>query len=175
MEKVIGRDKFLELYNNVIEMDVSIYSKDEKYKWVWKSIGFFLLIFSGGKMKDFYKRFTTTIGDSIFFYALWDMGTAGIRAYVTLCHELDHVFQARNEGLFKFAIKYLFSKSCRCNYEREAYLSSIVALWELEIEVRLEWYVEVLSGPSYLYACQDKDALRTWFQDQLNAMKITYE
>lgn len=157
------------------EDGVKIYTKDLKYKILWLAIHYILLIFTFGKMNKFYTKYTTTIGNKIFFPAKYTYKSFN-SAYVTLKHELVHVKQFKQDGLLKMSFKYLFLPfpfkyaKYRYYYEREAYLESIKAILELDLEPNIEWYVDVLTGPEYVWAWHSKNDVKSWFNKQLEEL-----
>jgi hypothetical protein len=172
-----GYEKFMPFYLKLNADNVKIYSKDKKYKFLWKVIHYILLILTFGKMNKFYSRYTTTIGNSIFFHAGWTPDDANASSYVTLKHEYKHVLDYRKEGLVKMGFKYLFLPfpikfaRCRYKYERKAYLEGFKAIIELGFTPKIEKYVDILTGPEYLWAWHNKDEIRQWFTNQIDKHK----
>jgi len=172
---MIGQKEFIQLYDKLTKQGIVITSKNKTNRWLWKAIHYFLLIITFGKMDGFYYNFTTTFNDTIAFYAGWDRETAGLRSYVTLRHEEVHIEQDKRYGSFKMTFLYLFHSESRYRMEREAYLESMIAMDEFDLEPRLTWYVDTLSGPSYFWACRDKEQIRKWFEKELDDRGIKYQ
>jgi hypothetical protein len=182
MNKKQKQDKLWTYHLSVLSDGIGVYSKDQKYKFLWKTIHCILLVLTFGKMNKFYNRYTTVIGNNIFFPAGWTWSKAYNEnyesTYITLKHECDgHVKQFRKEGLVKMSFKYLFLPfpfkfaKYRYHYEREAYLEGIKAIIELGYEPDIERYVNILTGPEYLWAWHNKNDVRQWFTEQINKFK----
>lgn len=157
---------------------VKIAAKDKKLKYLWLAIHWFLKIISFGKMSTFYTAYTTTIGNRIYYPAGWHMAKATKQDYVILRHEAEHVRQIDKLGdgsmlwgtlimgfLYLFIPLPIFFAWFRYKFEREAYRESIRTIKSLGDNPDLDWYVQQLTGPSYLWTWVLKKRVRRWFEE----------
>lgn len=164
---------------------MKVTSKDQQWKPLWKVIHWFLKILTFGKQDEFYEKFTTTIGKTVFFPAGWKFEEATVSNCITLRHEGRHVQQflkwgLGNEylGIFIVGLFYLFVPLPVCfawfryKFEREAYKISYYATLELGYEPNIEHYVDLLTGPQYLWTWIFKKKVRAWFKANCSPDKL---
>jgi hypothetical protein len=136
---------------------------------IWKVISF-------GQGESLLTNYTTTIADTIYFPLGWKQEDADELDYITLCHELKHVERYRTLGLGSvtlgfaiFLVLYLFLPLpilfawFRYAFEREAYLESYEAAKRVGLQPKIDYYVKLLTGKSYLWAWPFKLLVRRWF------------
>lgn len=73
----------------------------------------------------------------------------------SILHELVHVRQQRRDGLWRFLMRYVFSRAWRLHYESEAYASDVI-----RGQRTLDDAARSLSGPLYLWMCSFSAARR---------------
>lgn len=173
-----GRELFITEYMKLRkELGISVYSKDQKWMRLWSFIDWFLRIISFGKMKTFKTSYTTTIGKKIFFPEGWSTKTADEQSYEILRHEAKHVrdflaLGGGNEhlGILVMGFLYLFVPLpiglawFRYKFEREAYVESYYAARRAGYIPDTERYVNLLTGPSYLWTWYSKKQVRNYFK-----------
>lgn len=173
-----GRKLFLrDLTSLHRELGMTVYSKDKKWTKLWVIIDRILRILTFGKMTTFLTGFTTTLGKKVFFPAGWDVKSAGSKDYEILRHEARHVHQfltlgLGNEylGILIMGILYLLIPLpigfawFRYYFEREAYVESYYASCRSGYQPDIEDYVELLTGPKYLWTWYSKDQVRRYFK-----------
>jgi len=155
---------------------VRVTNKKEKY-WFWKILDRILRILSLGKKKNFLTETTTTFCETIYFPVNWSPKVADDLDIVTLHHELVHVSKIREfgesdaiYGMFWFTLLYLFLPLpvglawFRYKWEREAYLKSAHIAESLGYKIDPEVFVDLLSGPAYVWAWPFKKQIRKWFE-----------
>jgi hypothetical protein len=173
-----GRELFLKEYTRLNrELGLTTYAKDVKWKRLWKTIHLVLKVLSFGKLNTFYTGYTITIGNKVFFPAGWSIKEAEATDYVTLRHEAKHIRDNIRLGIGNATLGtlimgflYLFIPFpigfawFRYKFEREAYAESYYACKRAGFVPDIKQYVELLSGPQYLWTwCRKKDVLR-WFE-----------
>jgi len=165
---------------------VTIHSKDKKQEWLWKAIDWVLRIVSFGKLKKASTKYTTTLGNRIYYPSGWSIDHITPNDYVILCHELKHVRQYITLGdgsvwcgFIIFILLYLFIPFpiglayFRYRFEREAYRISWYTALELGLKPNLDWYIDALSGSAYLWAWPFKKMVRTWFTQHCRSLNTT--
>lgn len=165
------------------ETGMEIYSKDQKWTALWKLIHGFLTIITIGKMRRFYTGFITTSGNKVFFPAGWDRTKVDHHDCQVLRHENKHIKQMLKCGLGNihlgsvvFTLLYLFFPLpigfawFRYKMERDAYLVSYFANKEygLSTEGLITRYADLLSGPSYFWTWANRDAIVSWFSENIH-------
>lgn len=171
---------FRDKYVSLTEQGVKISSKDSHWLNLWKVIDKVLKVITFGRMNSFLKEFTTTFGKNIDFPYGWRPYMATERSYVVLCHEEVHVNQYLKLGLGNAKIGmlvmgflYLFvflpvvGAWFRYYFEREAYLEGIKAWKRLGYNSVIDNYVDILAGPSYVWAWPFKRSIKKWFEKEL--------
>ena len=174
-----GRELFLKEYTRLNrEIGLTAHPKEVKWKSLWKALTVVLKILSFGKIDSMYTGFITTIGRRVFFPAGWSIKNAGAMDYTHLRHEAKHVRDnirlgggSAAIGTFIMGFLYLFVPLpigfawFRYKFEREAYAESYYASKKAGFVPDTKQYVELLSGPQYLWAwCKKKDVQR-WFKE----------
>jgi len=155
---------------------VRVTSKDKELKWLWLIIDKFLKIVTFGKMNTFLTNYTTTLGRTIYYPFGWNINKVDEGDYVVLNHEIKHVKQALSlcpscptVGILLFSILYLFIPLpigfayFRWKFEREAYRVSWYTWLELGRKPKLDFYIEQMTGPNYLWTWMIKSQVRLWF------------
>jgi hypothetical protein len=172
---------FQKLYDELhAELGIKVFAKDTKYRVLWKFIGKLLAILSFGKMETFYENFTTTIGRGIYYPAGWRIENADSGDYEILRHEAVHVRQYLKLGMgnvylgiLVMGLLYIFVPLpiglawCRYRLERVAYLESCKACIDLGLKPSIDYYVKLLSGPSYLWTWPFPSKIHAWFEANL--------
>ncbi len=157
------------------EQGILIKTKRSYYR-VWRFLDVLLKIITFGKMNRFLTHYTTTIGRTIYFPIHWQRSNASKRNYVTLRHERKHVWRARKLGfgnttlgtiIFGFLYFLIFFPVglawFRYTFEREAYLESYKACKEVGIKPNVAFYIDVLTGPDYVWTWPFRKSVRRWF------------
>lgn len=158
------------------QYNVQVFAKDRKWRRLWLIIDSLLEILSQGKNVSFYRKCTTTIGPYVFFPAGWESKRADLVDCVTLQHEIEHVKQFRRcgggnawLGVPLFALLYLLFPVpvglawFRYSAERTAYKKSVEAWKGYGVNVNPTYYIETLSGPTYLWPWPAA-WVRKWFE-----------
>jgi len=158
------------------ELNIKIYSKSRSNPVFWKIINYLLLVLSFGKLHGFLTNYTTTLGRSIYFPAGWDISKATLYDIVILEHEAMHVRQyikwslgLPGLGLLIYGFLYLCVPLpigfawFRYKFERSAYLTSYHTLKRLNINTSTDRYVDLLTGPQYLWTWLFKKQVKKWF------------
>ena len=173
-----SRKLFVEKYQELRkEHNVRIYSKDLKLSWVWALVHWILFIFSLGKNNTFMSRSVITVGRFIFFYSGWRIEYASLNDYSALCQEEDHVIMAKKFGLGSMFIGtivmillyLLFPLPIglawfRYAIERSAFRVSYLTDKKLGLNASYLPYVDILTGPGYLWAWPFKKQVLRWFE-----------
>ena len=180
MKTSLHKKLFAKKYVELTDKGVSIFSKSDHWTSLWRFIHWFLKIITFNQMTNFYTSFTTTIGKNIAFHSGWSPISVGARDYVILCHEEKHVEQYIKFGLGNVKLGvvvmgflYLFvfipvvGAWFRYYFEREAYLAGIRAWQRLGKDPDIELYVDVLTGPNYVWAWPFKKSVRKYFKKHL--------
>jgi len=149
-----------------------------RHRWFWKILDNIFYVLRGFKKSDFMDR-ATTIGGVIAFPEKTKLYAVNPVEYVTLKHEAVHIKQQARFGLgdawagaWLFLLLYLFVPLpallswFRFKFEREAMLAEIKAAKSLGYEPNIEFYVQSLSGVSYLWAWPEAK-VRKWFKAAL--------
>jgi len=152
-------------------------SKDQELKWLWLTIHWFFMIVTLGKQNRFYDGFVTTLGKTVYFPAGWSIDNAQVCDCLTLSHEAVHIKQNLSCGmgniilgtiimslLYLLAPFPIFVAWFRYKFERDAYRVSFYAAKEFGITPNIEYYVELLTGPKYLWTWYSKKQVRAWFR-----------
>ncbi len=160
------------------ECGMRVTSKDKEFKWVWLAIHWFFMLVTFGKQNKFYNGFITTIGRTVYFPEGWTINNARIFDCITLRHEAYHIkvnikwgFGNATLGTILAGIAYLFLPLpigfawFRYKMEREAYRISYYTAIKLGLQPNTESYVELLTGPKYLWAWYSKRQVRAWFRN----------
>jgi len=155
---------------------IKIASKNEKLTRLWKLIHVLLRVITFGKNDNFYTGTTTTLGRTVYFPAGWTVDTVRLYDCITLKHEATHIRQNLKFGFGNIwlgttlmAIAYLllplpiFFAWFRYKLERDAYWESYKAAMELGLTPNTDYYVDLLTGPSYFWAWWSKKQIQTWF------------
>lgn len=172
--------RFQEEYCRLTEMGLVITSKDQFMPWLWTFIHYFLLIITFGKMDNFRSEFTTTFGKYIVFYDGWRPHSPGVRSFIVLRHEFEHTKQYKKLGLGSYTLGVIVMGLLyllvplptvlawfRYYFERGPYLAGIKAWHEAGYYPDVEKYVEIISGPAYVWAWPFKKNIRKWLLNQL--------
>lgn len=163
----------------VAEYGIRIRTKRDNL-WLWKAIHYILLVLSFGQMKTFLTEFVTTLGRDIYWPLGWSRQHISKEDYITLRHELKHVHRFRQLGLgcytlgiIVFGLLYLFVPLpvlfawFRYYFEREAYLESYRAAKEVGLQPNIMMFVDLLSGPKYLWTWVIRSQVKKWFLKNL--------
>ena len=137
-----------------------------------RAVGFFLLVLSFGKMKQFMTNFTTTIGDTVYTPTDWETFSPRSQTII-LRHERVHMRQARKYTRFWFSFLYLFMffpiglAWYRAKFEMEAYTESLRAYREYGIDItQPDIKASILmhfTTAEYLWMFPFKGYLEKWF------------
>lgn len=138
-----------------------------------KAIAWVLWLISFGKLND-YHNFATTIGRTIALPENFDLYPEAEKVALVE-HELTHVRQYATWGLLFMLSYVLFPLPVGLAYfrwvwEREAYLRQLQVLMRYgnkSILSRVDYIVENLSGPAYIWAWPFRASMRTWFLSRL--------
>lgn len=152
-------------------------SKDQELRWLWKFIHWFLYIVTFGKQDGFLKRYTTTLGRTIYYPCGWKIEQTTDNDCAVLEHEADHVHLNYQCGLGNIYIGsvvmgllYLFFPLpigfawFRYYAERRAYKISYYAGLKLGHTPDVSKYIQQLTGPNYLWTWVLKKQVRKWFE-----------
>lgn len=171
-----ARNRFETLRNHVSEVyGVRVTSKNEN-RGFWELLNFLWQSLTFGSGKNLLRSYTTTLGKTIYFPLDWSPEKTDSGDYITLCHELRHVEQYTKLGLgfaplgFSiFLILYLLLPLpiglawFRYAFERSAYLESYRAARRLNLQPKIDYYVNLLTGKAYFWAWPFKFLVRRWF------------
>ena len=147
-------------------------------RWFWKTLDVIFYILRDLKKSDFMAR-ATTVGGIIAFPEKTKLYAVNPMEYVTLKHEAVHIKQQATFGLgdawagaWLFLLLYLFVPLpalvswFRFKFEREAMITEIKTAKSLGYTPDMEFYVQALGGPSYLWAWPEAK-VRKWFRRAL--------
>ncbi len=162
--------------------NINIYTKKRYYRF-WKFLAVLFKIVTFGKAGDFLKNYTITFGTSIYFPLDWDFKTDAALSYTILRHELVHVVQYRKLGLgcvplgvAVFLLLYCLVPIPICfawfryRLERSAYLETCKARRYIGLPLNIDYYVDSLSGPRYLWTWVLKKQIKKWFYRKLSTL-----
>lgn len=157
---------------------IQIRSKDTYCRKLWKVCDFLLRVITFNQMRGFYTDFTTTTGLTIVFPAGFRPQTAAKKDIIVLRHEMKHVKQCLALGfgnatlgkiimaILYFCIPFPIGLAWfRYKFEREAYRISWYAARELGFKPDLNYYIELLTGPKYVWAWPFKKQVTKWFKE----------
>jgi len=160
----------LEAIKSILEKEynVKFFRKPTPIMWI---IHVFLMIISFGKIRNFMTKFTTTVGNRIYFSS-----NATISAWSlskTLAHEGIHLEQQRRDGRLLFALRYLFSRKWRARYEADAYtMSNAFYIWSgIDIASPSSRMVSLFTGPAYMYMNTDKLSVIKTLQEGIDDIR----
>jgi hypothetical protein len=117
---------------------------------------------------------TTTIGETIYVPSLFS-SLPEYRKDLIIHHELVHVKQYKKER-FLFFIKYLLLPvptifaNYRLEYEIDAYARTIAyghKTYRINIPFEVEFAVDSLTGPTYLWTSLNKENVRKRLQERI--------
>ena len=173
-----------ELFNEELDRlsklyGAKVFTKDLKWRRLWDVIQVLYTIITFGKVRDWKKRFTITIGAYVFFPSGWKIEEVDGGDYEVLRHEGDgHMRQCFDlgrgsvwRGLPIFLLLYAFMffpiglAWFRYKFEREAYVISFYAAKEVGRKFSIDFAVDALTGPSYLWAWPFKKSVRKYFEE----------
>jgi len=176
-----AQDRFESLRDYVSHVHgIRVTSKNEN-RGFWELLNFLWKLLTFGSGKNLLKSYTTTIGKTIYFPLDWTPENTDSGDYITLCHELTHVKQYTilgcgyaPLGFVIFLILYLFVPLplglawFRYAFERQAYLESYKAARRLDLQPKINYYVTLLTGKTYLWAWLFKCLVRRWFTRRIS-------
>ncbi len=156
---------------------VKVTTKTDTWPRLWRAIDVIFKILTFGKVPNTSKRFTTTLGNIVFFPAGWERyGTPHPQDVSTVRHEGKHIQQYERLGggnvwlgtvimlfLYLFVPLPLGLSWFRYVFEREAYCESLKSNRELGLVSRIDEYTEALTGPAYLWAWPFKKRVKDYF------------
>lgn len=161
------------------EHHINVYTK-AKHKTFWRVLEIIYMILTLGKIKNASTVYTTTLGLNIYYPLGWDFDKEATRSYLILRHEILHAIQYKKLGLgcvplgiVVFLLLYCLIPVPVCfawfryRLERSAYLETCKARQYLGLQVYVEEYVDILSGPKYLWAWVLRKQISKWFHANL--------
>lgn len=168
----MAKPNFIELQNEISCEFPNFRMRRKEDSRLMKIIGFMLFMLSFGKNRDFMRRFTTTIGNTIYTPEGWETRLP-ISQCITLRHERVHMRQARQYGRLKFSFLYLFwpvpfiRATWRRRFEQEAYEESIRAMYEYgEDPTNFVFRVRMtahFTSSEYLWMWTKREDIEEWF------------
>lgn len=143
-----------------------------------KLVNGFLFFITLGQMRDFMKKFTTTLGCTVYVPGDWRELTV-IQRIITLRHERVHMRQRARLTIPLFTFLYVFCPLpgglayFRTRFEKEAYEESIRSTLELypngaallmKPAVK-KMMVENFTGPAYFWMWPFRKGIEAWYDD----------
>jgi len=170
--------KYLDTYQRLRKNHgVTVTSKDRSLTWLWKFIHWFLYIVTFGKQDQFLNSYTTTLGRTIYYPYGWRIEDTTDESCITLAHEADHIklnyqcgFGNIYLGTVIMGLLYLLFPLpigfawFRYYAERRAYKISYATAKKYGLKTDISWYIQQLTGPSYLWTWVLKKQVREWFE-----------
>lgn len=145
-----------------------------------KLIDLFLLVITFGKMRNFMRTFTTTIGCTVYVPSGWDVRPPKSKMII-LRHERIHMRQRARLGWW-YSLSYLFLplpavwSYFRMRYEMEAYEESLRAVMEYYgapsfTPALRRTYIEHFTGPEYFWTWPWRKRIEDWYDDFLKQLR----
>ncbi len=150
--------------------DFKLRKKSESF--LMKVIDVLLRVLTFGRMNQFMKTFTTTVGYTVYVPESWTLMTPRGQI-VVLRHEAVHMRQRRRHGAFAFSMLYLFCwlpmwrAKWRRDFEMEAYEETLRALYELgedisNIVLRTRTIAHFTTA-AYAWTWTNEEDIEEWF------------
>lgn len=170
--------KFIEEYTRLNKTyGIRIFSKNNKWVWIWKILNIFSFIIQTKKdPRKISEKFTTAWGKYIFFPDDWKIEESTLHDYITLKHEEIHIKWYLNMGLGSIWLGYilfcLLYSFCflpiglayfRYASERIAYVESYNEGKKVGIYYDVNDLVNNMTGSAYFWAWPFKTQVRKYF------------
>lgn len=126
----------------------------------WKLVSLF---------SDSFYNCATTFGSSIYMPEKYFNGELSeTRKAALLLHEVTHVEQWQNEGIF-FCLLWMFSKSHRRGYEMEAYKRQIKYIFREEGGIDIDGWVKVITSLYGVFSFISAEECREEIENFMNS------